>query len=300
MLPAANQATGLVYAADVYDPRSVASSYNEPDTVLDLPYRSAQQEVYSYRVPNPKRVLKRGALLRITMTPEYKDGRRRVRDLVLTARPRTNAPAQSAADVVADLHAVGRGTRGSAVELGELLDTFQEMVRAGQDPFVVLNFDARLPLGVVRDFCRLIRTIDNPEGIRVDPPPEGHLYYRAFLPPEDQRDRAKRIVQPLELHLSAQGDGLQGTLTVIEEEWQEDSRDPILKTTDVPVANADALRTELAKRTGGLRVLLVFAPSRAAYGALARFIRPAPQTHPLIHVYLTNPDAAAEPDAGNR
>ena len=53
----AGSSTDRVYAADVFSPNSIISVYNERNSVLDVPRRAAQGEVYTFQVPNPERRL---------------------------------------------------------------------------------------------------------------------------------------------------------------------------------------------------------------------------------------------------
>ena len=50
-------------AADVYGPNTIASTYNEPATLLDLPRQAAQGDVYSFQFPNPEYALPSNTLV---------------------------------------------------------------------------------------------------------------------------------------------------------------------------------------------------------------------------------------------
>jgi hypothetical protein len=55
-VPSADGKEPAAYAADVYDPRSLASIYNEAISVLDVPRRVDKGEAYGRQVVNPDRV----------------------------------------------------------------------------------------------------------------------------------------------------------------------------------------------------------------------------------------------------
>ena len=50
------------------------SFFNDPETVLDVPRRAPQQEVYDRHYPNPDYLLPTGQLVTIVLEPEYRDG----------------------------------------------------------------------------------------------------------------------------------------------------------------------------------------------------------------------------------
>ena len=76
-----------VYAADFLQPQSIASIFNDPIAVLDVPRHARLSEVYGTQVVSPEYDFERNELLSIVIEPEYKDGRRRVRELNLDIRP---------------------------------------------------------------------------------------------------------------------------------------------------------------------------------------------------------------------
>ena len=80
-----------VYAADIFGPNSIVSTYNEPTTVLDVPRQAPQSVVYGRQKLNSECLPPENVLLEIIVEPEKKDGKKRVVDLELAAQLRAGA-----------------------------------------------------------------------------------------------------------------------------------------------------------------------------------------------------------------
>ncbi|MEE8450383.1 MAG: YdjY domain-containing protein, partial [Thermoguttaceae bacterium] len=231
--------SGRVYAADVVEPKSVASLYNDPIAVLDVPRRARKSDIYGSLVIGPEYGFAKNELLTIRLEPEYKDGRQRVMDLVLEVR----RPAETAMSVEFLLK---DGTGKAIVERPELplvLGKMDALITEGHDPYVSVRFDAALRLAEVRKVCRIIGLIDTDSGIRVEPPETGQLYYEALVPDPQWLDRENRIDQPWELHLVCDESNVTGTLILYESTWSGDHPDSQLKVTTLSVETPKALRS---------------------------------------------------------
>jgi len=281
--------TGPRCAADMLAPRCIASNYNEPTTVLDVPRRAPQGTYYQDLTAHPDLLLEPGRFLAVTLEPEYPRGRRRVAEPALTAAA-TEPPAagldgvrlELAADDVQERAAGGAG-------LNRVLERFRALVEQGRDPFVTVRFGEGLALAQIRELCAVLASVEGETGIRVEPPPDGQLYYKAFLPDEQFRNREKRISQPWELHLTEAAAGPAAVLVQIEQIWHEKEIWPELKITEHRLNGPADLRGTLERLGPGLPVILVFAPGSLAYGRLMDFLAPVLSTHGTIHVF---PDQA--------
>lgn len=275
-------ATRTLYSADVHEPNSIAANYNEATSVLDVPRQAPQGAAYDRTSVNPELLLPKGSLIEVVMEPEYRDGKVRVKDLLLVVRGAGENGL--AADVSAKdgRKLLEEGTIPGALAL------FTRLVEAGHDPFVTLSFSDALPVSHIRDVCRILTSIETENGIRVEPPRAGRLFYRAFLPPERFRDRATRIAQPWELRVSRRDGALAVRLTQVEEIWPEESDKlrPELKVHHVDIPTPEFLKKELDTRGPGLPVILAFCPPDLAYGVLLRFLAPVLPTHGTVHVFL--------------
>jgi hypothetical protein len=280
------------YSADVMDPNAVASTYNEPRAVLDVPRKAVQGEVYTRLVVDAKGVFPTNGLVWVELEPEHKDGAKRCLDLSLTVT-RTATNAGAAAQVLFDL----KDEHGSALCTRSGFDAVVRAVGAlvakGRDTFVTLHLDDALPLGKVRDVCGALAALESENGFRIDAPPASNLYYKAFLPPEEHRDRAGRMAQPWELKLSRGSATVTGALVRIEEQWKEGAPKVDLIVTEYPVPTPHALRKQIDTLGPGLPVILVFTAPDVTHGELMAFLGPVQSTHPTIHVYLDAPVASA-------
>jgi len=286
------------YAADVVTPKSIASLYNDPTTVLDVPRRARQSDVYGSLVVGPGYDFAKNELLTINLAPEHKNGRQRVKDLVLEVRQvarKAVMETDSAPPVEFLLKDKTEKMLTERPALPAVLGKLDSLIKSGHDPYVSIRFGDALPLGHVQKVCRVAALIDTDSGIRVEPPEPGQLYYRAFLPDNEYLDRENRIIQPWELRLVDREGKISGTLTLYESVFRSDRSAPEMKTTtfeiDAPRSirrrlDADAARRKEAGRRAGPPVLLVFGDKNLTYGKLLEFLEPALTTHNAIHVFF--------------
>ena len=284
-----------LFAADVREPNSIFANYNESDSIFDVPRLAPQNDVYRSRVANPNMMLPTNAPVTFIIEPEYKDGKKRVRNLALTAAP----AAEGGTGLAGTVFTLTDSDTGKLLleksALNPVLKTFTTLVEQSHDPFVTLHLADSLTVRTAHQVCKLLSSVDTDTGIRMDPPPAGHLYYRAFIPNEKLRKREDRVVQPWELHLSMADGKLSGKLTAIEQIWHEDRLRPDLKAVETQVADAAALAAQLVKdaeerkkaeKSPRLAIILVFSPPTVTHARLMGFVGPALKTHPIIHVYL--------------
>jgi hypothetical protein len=270
--------------ADHEPPMSLLSTYNEPQTVLDVPRPAPQGDVYESFVMHPDRKRPEGELLRFVFTPEPRPGGvPRVLAVALTALPA--ADGQGAAF---DCSLDGEPAR-RLDDTGALIRLMKSQVEAGRDPYVTLAIDDALPLAHVRDLCAALRLIEGENGVRMEPPPPGNIYYKAFLPDEKWRDRATRLSQPWELHVGrppAAGAPPPLTLVQILEDWSDPaSLDPKLTVREHPLKDHAELPAKIRELGGGPPVLLVYAPLDAPVGIFMPAVRLVRETQPLVHVF---------------
>jgi len=297
--------TGLTYAADTCEPKSIVSLYNEPTTVLDVPRQANQGEVYNNQVVNPDFVFDAGELLTLIMEPARKDGISRIKDIVLEisanrskpekADKTSRQPGQESPFNFLLKDSDGK-TLGKSPTIEDALAAFTGLSNKGFDPYLSIRFDNTLKLTEIHKICLILSLIESGMGISIEPPAKGHLYYKAFLPDERWRERENRIAQPWELHISRNKDKVSGTLYQNEEIWGDDnSITPKIKTTSFEVPSpkalreqldADAKKRKLAGKRPDLAVLLVFADPELSYGELMNFIETALSTHNTVHVFL--------------
>lgn len=271
------------FAVDVLSPGSIAANYNEPITVLDVPRWAPQGAVYSQQTVNPAYVFEKGRRLEIVLEPELGAGRRRVADVDLGLD--MSGGAVNGTRPVYTLRHDDVETR--TTNATDVLRAFSTMVDNDRDPFVALRVGDAVPLGTLREICRLLASIESDRGIRMEPPPAGNFYFKAFIPDPSLGARDTRLMQPWELRLAVNAAGaLQAVMVRIDEEWRDDRPRPVLHPQPHPVADPAAARALLDADPEGLPVLLVYAPPTLTHGVLMSWLRPAVTTHPTVHVFL--------------
>jgi hypothetical protein len=275
------------YAADLRGPHAIASNYNEPTTVLDVPRRAPQGSVYDSQFLNPAHRFAAGALLRIVFRPERPADAPRVADLVLTAHPR----ATMFSDPPDALDAALFDAAGVCLASGDVrrvLHAVAALRDDGRDPFLTVRLHDATPVSAARRLAETLTALEDTDMLRLDPPPAGQLFPRAFLPDPAYRDRAQRFSQPWELVLARDDPG--ATLAQITEIWDDgNSLRPELRVDAHPLDGPDALAPALRQLGPGLPVILVYAPDWMAYGRVMRWIRPVLADYPTVYVF-SEPD----------
>ena len=270
-------------AADYDGPCSILSTYNEPTTLLDLPLKASQNEVYESFLANPAPGVKAGDLVTIVLAPEARGESEgpRVTDLTLRldGSPdglRCRLSKADGEEMVKD------------ADVGAVLKTRSSMANRF-DPFVTLDWGEDISFGDAAAAAALLDRADAEEGVRIEAPREGQPYVRAFLPDPAWLDRAKRPTQPLELCLAKGADGaLAATLVSIAEIWPDDGSTltPELKATDIAVPSAEALPALVEKTANEIPALLVYAPATMTLGEALPFVRAVQATRPNVYFFV--------------
>jgi len=278
-------------AADTRDPYSILSNYSEPDSVLDVPSRITKSQAYGQYEVNPGHRLGVGSRLRFTMRREHTNGVMRVLDLALYARPSANG-STSLAGLCFDLVDSQLSATNQCGDITTLLAAIVGYVEAGRDPFVTLHFDRRLTLGQCHQLSLVLAGIETENGIRIEPPAAGDLYYRAFIPEERLRDREERHIQPLELHLNSLDAAFDATLVRTEEEWGEQSN-LTLKTRTFHVDSRERLMDSIQESGVEFPILLIYVAPAVRLGDLLDVIEPVRASHRFVHIFLNEKGSVA-------
>jgi len=286
-----------VYAADEYSPNCIGSYFNDIETVLDVPRQAPQGYVYDYQYPNPAFVFATNQAVEITMEPEYRDGRERVKDLNL----RISGSADAATNLLWDLRGKDGKPAAGDTQIASVLAAFDRMVQDGCDPYVTVDFDNAIPLKTVHETCLLLAAIDRDGGIRIEPPPDGRLHYKAFTPREEMRNPANRIAEPWELKLVNMRGILSGELTLDDETYdgQNDTWSKFKR--EYPIhAPEDFNKAMLTAGKDGTPIgppgVFVFAPPNTPYGKLCELLPHHIPGRPTVyyHIYVETLPAAAK------
>ena len=302
-VPAIGDPRARVYAADEYQLKSIVSLFNSGHSVLQVPYAAPKSEVYQNTIINPEHELPGGVLLSLVIEPANPDGSKRVKDLGLRVRAGSAATDKSPTGVARlnslDLELKDGGTILNAKPtLLTVLETLARLDRKKHDCFLTVTFEDDVELGDAQALARILSAIDSEKGVRIEPPPAGQLYYRAFTPGPSLLDREERIYHPWELSLSEKNGQVEGTLVRIDSVWREGKAVSELEVSESRVSGPEDFRRALDAETERIRkagirarppVILVFAPPTLHYGTFLKFLAPALPTHKTIHVYLDTP-----------
>jgi len=281
-----------VLAADHHEPKSIASNYNESETLLDIPYQGNQDALYNHLHPNTNNLLPALELLDLTFEPEYKDGTERVCDLTLTL----SAPEKPCDSITNHVYAVTDKSDtllNADKTLESALAVFSKKNRANKDLYLSIAFSDNVQVGDVWQISQLLQSIEASGSIRIEPPPAGQLYYRAFIPSRAHLNREARAGHPWELRLKTSDKGITGILTHCAFVW-EDEGSPKVKATDFEVTSPDSLTKTISKlnderkaekKDPNIPVILVVAPRDMTYGEVVGFIAPARELVPIVHIY---------------
>ena len=303
LVPAREDQRKQVLAADEYQPKAIASLFNAADPVFEVPYSAAKEEVYQNTSINPEHRLPAGCLLTLVIEPLNKDGTRRVKDLVLEVSAGSPPLGKPVAGLERLNHLAFRLLDAGKVlndkpALSSAVEVIAGLDQTRHDYFLQVRFGAELALGDAQALARVLALMDCEKGIRLDAPPAGQLYYRAFTPDKDLLDRQARMYHPWELCLSEKSGAWSGRLVLARSVWKEGSSASEVETTEVGVASPRELLRALdaaaqrAREGGEIAtppVIMVFAPPTLRYGELMRFIAPVLPTHRIIQVYLDDP-----------
>ncbi len=303
MMPAPDGPRKQIYAADEHQPKSIVALFNSTYSVLEVPYTATKEAVYQNTAINPEHPLPEGSLLTLIIEPANKDGSKRVKDLVLHIDA-AKTPADQPATEVNRLASLRPQLKDAGTVLNReetlisVIQTLATLDRRKHDYFVAVSFGDSVELGQAQALARILSTIDREQGIRIEPPPPGHLYYRAFTPDRELLDREARLFHPWELALSEKDGKVSGKLLLVESVWKTNASRSELEFTELAVSGPKSLRKELdaeaerAKKSdqrAKAPMMMVFAASSISYGQLTKFLAPALATHKVIHIYLDTP-----------
>lgn len=263
---------------DSLAPNSVLSSYNEPQTVLDMPMRCPQSDVYERFLLSPDSKLKPFGLYKLRFRPlKRNDGLRHVKDYVLTVKNGDNG-------VVYDLNEVGVS---STLAASNVIARMKGAVDGGFTPFVEIVFDDKISLATAIEQAQMLALLEGDKGIRVASPNADSVYYKGFMPSPTWRKVKDRPSQPWEIHFGLETNGVPLiSMTKILEDWTStDSLEPILSSKTFTAKTPEAAAATIAENGAGLPVLLVFAPAKTPLSAIMPTVRLLRKTHPTVYFF---------------
>ena len=289
----------LLYEADVHGPNSLISLYNEPQTVLDVPWQAPQGQVYGEQTLNPAYTFEADTALefRFRHRPSV-DGARSV-DLSVRVQVGPDTETGASTEFIFDV-AAPESRRTGPIVLQELLDLIFELKRNRHDLYLNLVPDDGVTLGELQELYAFVSEISSRSDVRISPPEPGEMYYQAFLPNPDYREREKRPQQPWELTLYDTPQGSTGVLVRVREVWGDDGEDvPKLETDSYSAGTPDDLRAELARHPTTLKVVLIFCSSELHYGELKRWYGALQPEYKTVYFYTVEPTLSPSKELNN-
>jgi hypothetical protein len=260
-----------VYGADVFGPTAIVSDYNEVNTVLDLPRQGSKGEVYGNHVCNATWAMDTGHPMMIVLRP--------------------HATLSAINDLRLDLaYAEGqvryqlRRADGSALHEDTSFPAMLSALEKVPEAFGTVHFAPELPLEKVVDICGQLEKIETVGGLRINPPPEGHVYYKTFLPQLAWLQRDKRPGQPFELYVRKKGEATTYELILAEEKYGDDIVPEIIPHS-YPAASTDELLSLIKEHGEGVQTLFLLVESSLAYGELLKLLQPHLERFPVVYVF---------------
>jgi hypothetical protein len=245
MVPAPDGSTNILFAADTTDPRAIISTYNEPQTLLDVPFQAGKGSVYASQIMRESHAMQKNTLLTFVMRPERERDNPRVLDLTLWVEADASG-GHALANATFTLRDSKAQPQLGPTNLPAIVTHLAEQQStAKRDPFITLAFSPDMPLVMARHLSQVFSELERRNGLRVEPPLQGHVYYKALMPPEHNRERDGRMQQPWELHMVQEEDTWRGNLVQIEEDYDATTATAVITPTSYPVASSDALSKKL-------------------------------------------------------
>lgn len=290
-------------AADVYQPMAILSLFNTAGSVLEVPYVASKVDVYQNMTPNPEYTFPAGALLTLVIEPVKKEVAKCAKDLSLIVAA-GNSTTTNRLTGLERIKALAFQLKDGTVVLNEqptissVMQSLGVLDRKRNDYYLTVCFEGDVELGAAQALAPLLSIMDCERGIRIEPPPSGQLYYRAFTPDRELLDRDARMFHPWELALSDEAGAVAGRLLGFNSVYTNGSSQAKLELTELKISSPLSLRKALdaeaaaPAKPGQISrppVIMVFAPATLKYGQLLQFLGPVLPTHKTVHVYLDEP-----------
>ena len=300
MLPAFNDSLRKVYAADEFQPKSIVSLFNSTYSVFEVPYMAPKSEVYQNTTINPDHAFSEGALLSLLIEPAQKDDSKRVKDIILHVESEKTLSSDplKGIELLTSLSLKLKDSEtvlNSEPNILSVIESLAALDRKKYFYYLTVSIGDNVELGQAQALANILSTIDCEKGVRIEPPPAGHLHYRAFTPDQRLLDRAARVFHPWELSLVEKEGRVLGKLLRIDSVWRKDVSVSELDITELSIftpqdlcieLDSDAERARKADIAAKPPVIMVFASSSLHYGKLKNFLEPILPTYKMIHVYV--------------
>ncbi|MBC7782908.1 MAG: hypothetical protein H7144_03635 [Burkholderiales bacterium] len=260
------------YAADEADSRTIASNYNDPAAVLDIPVRAPQSAIYGSRRPNPEHAPKLGELIRISLAPAPLADAVVDVDVMVTATP-------------AGYRLEERGKPPTEVRnLVHLLDTLAGRLDGKSNLFTRVTIDTEVKIDQLRKLYAVLMSVEQDRGVKLEPPAEGELFHRSFFPEEEWRSRENRLGEPWEFFLQRTGEQLSGRLERQVDRGEAGEQKRVVERYEVK-SPAELVRLVNDNQSQWSKTVFVYPPADMSYGELRAWTTPVLATYPRVFVF---------------
>jgi hypothetical protein len=282
------------YAASARGPGSIISNYNEPETVLDVPFLAGKDTTYSHITPNPDLIPAKGEILELVLEPESRYGIHRNMDVTMTL-----SEAGKPGTILASVQDSPGQILTKNNSLTDALTTLEQLVKKGMEVFAAVSFEGSLSLGNAARLSSVLKELERPDGLRIEPPFKGQLYYKAFSPPAEFLERQERISHPWEIRIRSNGVVLSGTASICDTHWGEDGAAPVINVKDYTAASGEELKTwfdkinserKAAGKDHVIPVLLVVGEPGMLLKDVMSFLKPLLAEIKTVHIYAGEPE----------
>jgi hypothetical protein len=258
----------------------IASVFNDPWTLLDVPRRVDQATVYNQLVANPEQLLTAGTILRVVIAAVPVEQPRVVTFTLAATAP---AAATSADELQLTLTTAGADKPAATGDVGQVLNHLFALLQAGREPFLTLRIAPRVPLAVAVELAALLARVDGQGLIHVEPEP-GHPYHQAFLPEPAWRDPTKRPGTAVEIRVASRGEQLAGRVSVVDDVFENGAFHE--REMSWPFADLAALRALTSGRESWpTDDVLIFLPAGATYGDVAAIYAAVREQLPTAFIF---------------
>ena len=271
-------------ATDVVEPHAIISTYNEPNSLIDLNWQASQGGEYGNILINPESALPHKHPLKIYLQPAT--GERALQEIDLTLKVAPDDERETGIGFTLK-HKDGEVLESDS-SLTSVMEQFEGFTEALKVPHVRLDFDHELTIELITSVSLLMAQVESEGMVRIEPPLSGELYFRAFLPDSEIYDRDIRGLQPVELHLLKESDGLSVEVIKAVRIWDDDLEfgDSHLDVRRHPVEDPQAAKEKMLELRERIPVLLVHVDFGIALGDIMSYVVPVLEQFPTVFILI--------------
>jgi len=265
--------------ADLREPGSILSTYNDPETVLDRTVQASKGVVYGSLIVNTNLQLMEGQDLTFSIRRKSADKTFQAVDVPILAESTDDGFVFTIRTPAGKEQMVSGG-------VDHLIDSLVSMQETHPNLYVSLLPGNTLPLADVATLYHRATSIEEQHALRLNPPMSPHFFFQSFLPDPSFREPDQRPSQPWELHIKQNLSEQCIDLVRYEVVERDDLGVPTFKEQRFSSLTQEDLVKHLELKEYDLPVLLVFAPPTLMYGDLTRILDPIRDSYDTFYFYI--------------